>query len=184
MTSYVYIISDPRTRPWVFKDFFVKHTPFYIGKGSLTRAKGINKNHEVNETIRQIKALGLEPHYTIIDYDSDGDAFEAEQSLSRVMELKRYGGILLNRKYGGAGGKLGQEFSLETRLAISERTKGKKNPFFGKRHTEESKQRNRIAHVGKPRKTYDVRCPHCNKVGGVSAMKRHHFDNCKGRPKG
>ena len=24
-----------------------------------------------------------------------------------------------------------------------------------------------------------VRCPHCEKSGGETAMKRHHFDNCK-----
>ena len=25
-------------------------------------------------------------------------------------------------------------------------------------------------------------CPHCGKSGGISAMKRHHFDNCKMKP--
>lgn len=29
----------------------------------------------------------------------------------------------------------------------------------------------------KPQKK--IKCPHCNKIGGISAMKRHHFDKCK-----
>lgn len=24
-----------------------------------------------------------------------------------------------------------------------------------------------------------IECPHCGKIGGVPQMKRHHFDNCK-----
>jgi hypothetical protein len=27
-----------------------------------------------------------------------------------------------------------------------------------------------------------IECPHCGLVGGTSAMKRHHFDNCKKKP--
>ena len=27
-----------------------------------------------------------------------------------------------------------------------------------------------------------VTCPHCNKSGGNSGMKRYHFDNCKSKP--
>jgi hypothetical protein len=35
--------------------------------------------------------------------------------------------------------------------------------------------------VENPRK---LTCPHCQFFGGVSALKRYHFDNCKQRPKG
>ena len=31
-------------------------------------------------------------------------------------------------------------------------------------------------------KQREVECPHCGLVGGTSAMKRHHFDNCKMKP--
>jgi len=31
----------------------------------------------------------------------------------------------------------------------------------------------------KGRRQATLTCPHCNKSGGISAMKRHHFDNCK-----
>lgn len=32
---------------------------------------------------------------------------------------------------------------------------------------------------GKPKEI--VQCPYCEKTGGKPAMKRHHFENCKGK---
>jgi hypothetical protein len=49
---------------------------------------------------------------------------------------------------------------------------GEKNSFYGKKHTEDS-----IEKMKKPRQK--LTCPHCNKIGGNSNMKRYHFDNCK-----
>ena len=49
----------------------------------------------------------------------------------------------------------------------------------GHKHTDESKEKMRIAHLGKSRKVNILTCPHCNKVGALSQMKRWHFDNCK-----
>lgn len=74
---------------------------------------------------------------------------------------------------------------------------GAENAFYGKTHTEESKQKNRLAHIGKTKTAEQkkalsvkmkgvkkgpqeaVECPHCKKVGGVSNMKRYHFEACK-----
>lgn len=46
---------------------------------------------------------------------------------------------------------------------------GDSNPFYGKQHSEHTKSL----------LSKKVSCPHCGKVGGYSAMKRWHFDNCK-----
>lgn len=43
--------------------------------------------------------------------------------------------------------------------------------------TEEVK--NKISETKKGVKQQIVTCPHCKKEGGISNMKRHHFDNCK-----
>ena len=43
------------------------------------------------------------------------------------------------------------------------------NPY---KHSEET-----LSKLRKPKTK--VECPHCGKIGGISAMKRHHFDNCK-----
>lgn len=44
--------------------------------------------------------------------------------------------------------------------------------WYNKNHTEESKLL-----MCKPKEKAE--CPHCHKVGGISQMKRWHFDNCK-----
>jgi hypothetical protein len=49
----------------------------------------------------------------------------------------------------------------------------------GKRWTlsEESKQKHRLSLLGTTQK--QVQCPYCITSGGVSNMKRYHFNNCK-----
>jgi hypothetical protein len=44
--------------------------------------------------------------------------------------------------------------------------------WYGKNHSEESKILMR-----KPKERAE--CPHCSKIGGISQMKRWHFNNCK-----
>lgn len=73
-------------------------------------------------------------------------------------------------------------------------SKGANNPMYGKPRTDEVKAKLREANLGKKysQETKDkqskaklgvkheiLKCPHCPKSGGKSAMKRWHFDNCK-----
>jgi len=80
---------------------------------------------------------------------------------------------------------------------------GDKNPFYNKCHTKDTKEKISIKsknwwnnltdkelseyklnmsnslkgkNTGKQRV---ITCPYCNKTGGISNMKRYHFDNCK-----
>jgi len=69
--------------------------------------------------------------------------------------------------------------SEETRQKISESKTGEKHPFFGKEHSDEHKQKLSEANKGVPQE--QVECPHCGKIGGISVMKRWHFDNCKNK---
>ena len=71
--------------------------------------------------------------------------------------------------------------SESSRNKISAKTKGKNNPFFGKKHSEES--RIKIAESKKGKKLPTSMCPYCFLIGGGSGMKRFHFDNCKQNPK-
>ena len=48
---------------------------------------------------------------------------------------------------------------------------------LGKPLTEEHKQKLRIKKLGKKQKK--VKCPYCDKEGGICLMKRYHFDKCK-----
>jgi hypothetical protein len=91
----------------------------------------------------------------------------------------------------------------EAALFHSEYMKGKnsgnKNPFYGRKHTEESREK--ISKGGKGQKrTLETRanlsaskmgdknparmlvtCPHCNKTGMAGGMRKHHFNHCKKR---
>jgi hypothetical protein len=96
--------------------------------------------------------------------------------------------------------------SDETRQNISNAKKGMTSVFKGKKHSKESKEKMSIAKIGdnnpkywKDKKRSDetklkisnakkgqnigkapiIKCPHCEKEGGLYAMKQWHFDNCK-----
>jgi len=78
---------------------------------------------------------------------------------------------------------LGKVLSDKHRKKMSIAHLGIKNHFNGKFHSTETKDlisKNSIG-IKKPQK--QVNCPHCNKVGGMSLMKRYHFDNCKMKKK-
>jgi hypothetical protein len=98
-------------------------------------------------------------------------------------------------------------FSAEWKENISKSKKGQMPWIKGKKHSEESKEKNRIAHLGhtynqgkkhseESRKNMSeahkgqipynkgikyeiVKCSNCDKTGGSNSMKRYHFDNCK-----
>lgn len=57
--------------------------------------------------------------------------------------------------------------------------KGEKNGFYGKTHTEETKQK--IAAAGRMSKGVPKQkstCTKCGKVGGIGQIKRYHNENC------
>lgn len=168
-------------------------TPYYIGKGCAGRAwhphKGITRPSDpkliviMEAKLTNVGALALERFY-----------------------IKWYGrkdketGILLNRTDGGEGvtnpsdltrsrrssSLKGRSFphlkrpkSESWRLKLSQRQRGvHRGPM-----SEEQKQRRSDKMKGILRGKQDmIACPHCNKQGGVSNMKRYHFGNCKFKP--
>lgn len=69
----------------------------------------------------------------------------------------------------------GIKHSSETKAKWSELKKGNKNASFGKSQTNETKTK-----ISATKKLMArIICPHCNKIGDVSNMKRWHFTNCK-----
>jgi hypothetical protein len=74
---------------------------------------------------------------------------------------------------------------------------GSNNPFFNKKHSEESKKLISLGGKGLKRSdqtkvnlsksklgsknpaTKEVTCPHCGKTGKAGGMLKHHFDHCK-----
>ncbi len=85
--------------------------------------------------------------------------------------------------------RLNKPTSEETKEKISLSMIGEKNHFYGKHHTEETKEKMRgpkspehLKKIKEKISNYPIRiCPHCSKEGKGGAMTRHHFDNCKHR---
>ena len=76
---------------------------------------------------------------------------------------------------GEKNGMYGRKHTEETKKKISENRSsisGKNNPMYGKTHSDETR-----AKMSKPQTK--TTCHHCQKTGGISAMKRYHFANCK-----
>jgi group I intron endonuclease len=80
-----------------------------------------------------------------------------------------------NKKIGDANrGKKRKPLSDEMKLKISQATKGIPRPMS------EQHKKNLKCHQNNLIK---LTCPHCNKTGQLTNMKRWHFDNCKLIPK-
>ncbi len=71
--------------------------------------------------------------------------------------------------------RTGFKESEETIRAKSLRSKGKKNPMFGKNHTKSTRKLISQNHASKVM----LKCPHCQKECGANNYKRYHGDNCK-----
>ena len=88
---------------------------------------------------------------------------------------------------GSAHPNTGKVLSEHTRYLIKKNhapCSGKDNAFYGKTHTEETKQKLSKMFKGKPSSRAGmpfrvVECPHCGLRGGGPNMTRYHFDNCK-----
>jgi hypothetical protein len=98
--------------------------------------------------------------------------------------IKKYGSMEGTKKY------------QEKKELISEKMSGENNPFYGKKQSSESRKKISESNKGKNKlrtKEHNIKiglsnkgkkmeiisCPHCNKTGGSTLMKRWHFDNCK-----
>lgn len=90
---------------------------------------------------------------------------------------------------------IGRKNSEETKKKRSESLKGSNNgmygrtkelnPFYGKKHSEETLLKLKKPKSEEAKKKYKeakrpiAECPHCKKVGHLAIMKRWHFDKCK-----
>jgi group I intron endonuclease len=83
--------------------------------------------------------------------------------------------VLSERMLGDKNPMYGKLRSDEEKQKLSEISSGANNPYYGKKHSEEALEKMRNAHRDRPL----VVCPHCNKQGILSNMKRWHLDNCK-----
>jgi len=120
-------------------------TPFYVGKGQESRVKTVWRRHNPHHT-RIVQKYGAEN--IVVEKTlalSDEDALRLE--CIYIKQLKEQGYKLCNLTDGGEGVS-GYVRTDEEKKKNSERKKG--NTYRrGSTHTEEAKEKNRQAHLGK-----------------------------------
>jgi group I intron endonuclease len=171
---YIYIFLDG-TKPgkYVYDDISFDYEPFYVGKGTGDRLKSSLLDREspfkINK-INKIKKLGGEIITLKLYEDLENiDSLEIEKLLISKIGRRDLGlGTLVNQTDGGDG-RLNSPHSIETRLKISktkkeknlsiphsEKTKsylsyinkGENNPMFGKKHSDEIREKQSLRVTG------------------------------------
>ncbi len=155
MCFYVYIYLDPR-KPgkYVYGDLIFDYEPFYVGKDKNNRIiEGINDtrgNSFKLFKINKIKAEQLEIiYFKLFDNLTEPEAFDSEIITISKIGRKIDNGPLCNIHIGGSGGdnftyhpdkqKIIQKLKLLSEIN-KEKNKGENNPFYGKKHSEETKK--------------------------------------------
>lgn len=188
-----------------------KPTYLYIKRHSVTGKLYFGKTIKDPETYkgsgtnwsRHIKKHGVEHIETLwyclfLDQESITEFALNFSKQENIVESKDW--LNLQDENGIDGAPIGIKRNIEQRLKISQSRKssqackessaanfrkaakmnmGKSGPNKGKKFSAEYKQK--LSIIQRSKEWKDVTCPHCNKTGGQTAMKRWHFNNCKMR---
>ena len=179
----VYITTNlVNGKSYIGRDLYNK--PKYLGSGALLK-KAIKKygqeNFEkrilqycntLNELIeaeefwiRKYNAAYDSNFYNILDGSSGGDTLSNHPNLNTIKQ-----------KIKTARSKQIINHSTETKKKIGDAQRGCNGYWYGKTPSDEHRTKISNSLKGKPKEI--IICPHCDKSGGSSQMKRWHFDNC------
>ena len=174
-------------------------TPYYVGKGSGDRAYRKGKGE-----VRPLKDLS---NVMIVAKNlNESEAFTLEKKLIKIYGRKDLNTGILRNKTNGGDGPSGAKRSDAHKAAIAESNRNRVGKIkhtnewkvenskrmignqhsVGNFHTDEWKQENGNRMRGnnhaaalKGHIQPTITCPHCGNAGGVSLMKRWHFDKCR-----
>ena len=188
-----------------------KNEPFYIGIGSDNDYKRAYSTDSRNKYWQNITNKYHYEVDILLDNISTVDAKLKEIEFIKLYKRRLDGGTLCNITLGGEGAnglvrtkenkdKLSKFFKGKKRPKeigekISLRLKGIKRDdnfkermkirMIGNSYTTgiplKQEHKNKISIANKGNKKQIVECPYCNIIGGLPALKRWHFENCKNK---
>ena len=131
---FIYTLSDPKTG----LVRYIGKTK-YINKRLYQHLRDCNKsNNHKNFWIRSLLNENLMPIFDLID-EVEENEWQYWESFW-ICQFKSWGFKLTNSTDGGEGNN-NQFFSKETRKKLSDKFSGSGNPFFNKKHSEETKEK-------------------------------------------
>lgn len=139
-------------------------------------SKDLNGMYGKNHTFESRKKMSDNHHRYWADYKWYNNGEISKRFLPNTVPLGWVEGRI-DMPTGEDCYNYGKETSDEVKNKIRESTLGPNNHFYGKNHTPEAKRKMKEAAKNRNK----IKCPHCGKEGGASAMKRWHFDKCKQR---
>ena len=202
-TGFIYKWTNTIDRKWYIGSH--KGTPDDGYRHSSKILKNVERKYSPNNFLREILLLGdyekdkiktleglllkqLKAATNPMSYNQTNmtgpDTFskEVREKISKSGKGKNKGNIPWNKgKKCPKHSKVmkGKTQSKESNLKRSESLKGRQR---SKEHCKNISK----SHIGKLSPNFGnrykheiIQCPHCEKSGGIGAMKRHHFDNCK-----
>jgi group I intron endonuclease len=144
---YIYTLSHPVTSEIVYVGKTVTSLSTRLS-GHILDSK--RHNRKICKWIKKLSKQGLTPVIEELDMCSENESSQLERFY--IQMFKSWNFTLKNHTDGGEG-LLGFRHSEKTRQLKSKQIKGESNPFYGKKHTDDVKQR--ISAANKNRKMGD-----------------------------
>ena len=174
-------------------------TPYYIGKGTRSRAWNHSKNDVthppknkkyiviIEANLTELGAFALERRminwYGRVDNNtgilrnmSDGGQGPSGAKQSSELVSRRINTIRQRKNGGWVSGMLGKTHSIESNNKRRESMLGKNTGQHSPERIEKAAAPKRGM---KYKKQYLIECPYCDTKGGASNMKRYHMENCR-----
>lgn len=130
------------------------------------------EKHGTHKRVRASRKY-VSPHQAL--YEKLGVMTKAEK-ISTLAKFEYANG--LRKDISGASNPMfGKPKDPVIKAMLSVANSGEGNPYFGKTHSEETRQKMKEAHALRA----PVSCPHCGKSGHLNPMKRWHFENCRSK---
>lgn len=194
MTGFVYKWTNNTNGKWyigshkgttddgyVASGIVIKEAMKKYGIDNFTREILYTGNNYMAEEAKLLEALQAKDD--MLSYNLTNDTYTSGNNGNRTKSLK---GLTYEEI-------LGDERAVELKEIRSKAISGQLNPQFGKptwnkgktytykelygeEKADAIKEKKRQS-MKKPQRK--VECPHCEKIGGITLMKRYHYENCK-----